>query len=92
MNAAELSEETRAKKVAIFSDGLSVWGMDADTASGLKDLVDTLIPAEFYEGYIILDGESIVFTKNSQHLVIAVVEEDRIKWCLKKIKEYYERS
>jgi len=92
VNAAELSKKVRAEKVAIFSDGLSVWGMDTDTASELKDMVDSLIPVELYEGYILLDGEGIVFTKNSQHLIIAVVEEDRIKWCLKKIKEYHERG
>ncbi len=89
MDAEELSEKIMAEKVAVFGDKVSVSGMDIDTAAEIRDTVDVLIPAEQYDGYIVLDGECIVFRRGRKFSVIAVVEEDRTRWCLNKMREIF---
>ncbi len=87
MNALELSERLMAEEVAVISEGVDVKGMDRNSALELKNLVDTLVPAEEYVGYAIVNERHVVFKRAGGKIVVAVVEESRVRWCLNKMRE-----
>ncbi|WP_290597453.1 MULTISPECIES: hypothetical protein [unclassified Archaeoglobus] len=89
MDAVVLSQKIKVEKAALFGNDVSVCGMDYYVASELKKLIDALIPAEYYIGYILLDGEGIVFRKDCDCLALVTVERNRIRWCLNKMKEIF---
>ncbi len=87
MNALELSKLLRAEGVAVISENIDVEGMDRDSAQKLRELVDTLVPSEEYMGYVVVDGRHVVFKRAKGTLVVAVVEENRLRWCLNRMRE-----
>jgi len=92
VDAVVLSQKIKVEKAALFGDDVSVCGMDYNDASKLKELVDTLIPAECYIGYILLDEEGIVFRKGYGSMALVVVERNRIRWCLNKMEEIFDNG
>ena len=87
MNAKEISEKLKVDKVAVFSDDITVVGMDSDFAAKLKEMIDVLIPAERFQGYLAVDGEYVVFKGDESGCVLVILEEERVKWCLRKLGE-----
>ncbi len=87
VNASELAKMLKAEAVVVATESLDAVGIDEKLASELKDLVDLLVPAEKYEGYGIVKGKHLVFKRWDGGAVIAVVEEDRLRWCMNKMRE-----
>jgi len=87
VKAEEISKKLSVEKLAICSGETSAVGMDTEFAAELKELVDTLVPAEKFQGYLAIGGEYVVFRRDGKECVLAIVEEERVKWSLGKLKE-----
>ncbi|WP_456330016.1 hypothetical protein [Archaeoglobus sp.] len=87
MRAEEISKKLDIERLAVYSDEMSAVGMDTEFAAELKELVDMLVPAEKFQGYLAIDGEYVVFRRDGRGCILAIVEEERVRWCLKKLEE-----
>ncbi len=87
MRVEDISKKMRIDKLAICSDEISAVGMEPDFAAELKELIYLLVPAENFKGYLAVDGQYVVFRKDSRMCVLAIVEEERVRWCLKRLEE-----
>jgi len=87
VRAEEVSKKINVEKIAVFSDEISAVGMDSEFAAELRELVDTLVPAEKFKGYLAINDEYVVFKRDGRKYILAVVEEERVKWCLRKFEE-----
>jgi len=92
VDAEALGRMLNLEKIVVVSTEKSVLGLDSEAADKIKDLVETVVPAEEFEGYIALDGEYIVFSKKKGAFVAAIVEEGKVRWCLKKLGEVMDGS
>ncbi|MBO8179794.1 MAG: hypothetical protein H0Z19_04835 [Archaeoglobus sp.] len=87
MRAEEISKKVNIERLATSSGEISAVGMDMEFAAKLKELVDFLVPAEKFQGYLSIDGEYVVFRRDGRGCILAIVEEERVRWCLKKLEE-----
>ena len=83
----EISEKLKVDKLAICSDEISTVGLEPDLAAELKELIYVLVPAESFQGYLAVDGQYVVFRRDSRKCVLAIVEEGRVRWCLRRLEE-----
>ncbi len=86
MNASELSKILKTERTAVIAGKIDVEGMEEDLAVKIGDVVDVLVPAEEYEGYAVIEGEYVVFKRFGGKMAIAVVEENRVRWCLNRMR------
>lgn len=87
VNVREISERLKVDKLAICSEDISAIGMDSDFAAELKEIVEVLVPAEKFMGYMAVDGEYVVFKRDDRFCILAIVEGERVRWCLRKLEE-----
>ncbi|WP_202319921.1 hypothetical protein [Archaeoglobus neptunius] len=92
MDAKTLSGMILVKKAAVFGEKTSVLGIDPDSAKEIKEIIDVLVPAERYDGYIKINDEYVIFRKDEKMTVLAFVEEERTRWCLKRLREVLDAS